>query len=138
MNTSHIPILVALVGLVLYMCPTPTKVAEAGRLMFAVGLLVALFLWRRGAFLLLLVPLAGCGAGQQFAAYAEATRDVIAVAEPCLVAAKTVEVQACEQAPNVDLCRMQVNAQWEPVALALDLVHHAWCAIQPDSEGCAR
>lgn len=64
MNASHIPILVALVGLVLYMCPTPAKVAEAGRLMFAVGLLVALFLWRRGALFvgaLAIVASVGCG-----------------------------------------------------------------------------
>lgn len=140
MNASHIPILVALVGLVLYLCPTPAKVAEVGRLMFGVGLLVALFLWRRGSLFaaVLALPLAGCGAGQHFVAYAEATRDVLEVAEPCLIAAKERDIASCANAPNVDLCESQAHAQWEPVAVALDVVHAAWCAIQGDSEGCAK
>jgi len=33
---------------------------------------------------------------------------------------------------------IQTHAKWEPVAVALDLVHAAWCSLSPTSEGCAR
>ncbi len=40
---ASIPLLVSLVGAVLYTLASNAKVAEVGRLMFACGLLVALF-----------------------------------------------------------------------------------------------
>ena len=84
---------------------------------------------------LLLVVLTGCGAGQDVARYAEATRDVLEVAEPCLMEAKARDVEACKGDAT---CENLVQSKWEPVAFALDLVHAAWCGLSPTSEGCGR
>jgi len=81
---------------------------------------------------------AGCGAGAQVAAGLEGARDVIAVAEPCLVAAKERDLASCANAPNVALCESQAQAAWEPIAVALDAFHAAWCSLSPSSEGCAK
>lgn len=43
MLIAYIPLLVALLGLVVYALATNTKVAETGRLAYACGLLVTLF-----------------------------------------------------------------------------------------------
>jgi hypothetical protein len=75
-----------------------------------------------------------CAGTQRIAELAEASRDVIAVAEPCLVAAQRVELRACEGSPE---CEAKVKERWAPIALALDVVHEAWCSVSPSSEGCS-
>jgi hypothetical protein len=75
-----------------------------------------------------------CAGTQRIAELAEASRDVIAVAEPCLVAAQRVELRVCEGSPE---CEAKVRARWSPIASALDVVHEAWCSVSPSSEGCS-
>lgn len=96
---------------------------------------VAAALRKGGPPLVVLLLATGCGAGQDVARYAEATRDVLEVAEPCLMEAKLRDVDACAGEP---MCEATVQAHWEPVAVALDVVHAAWCSLSPNSEGCAR
>lgn len=83
------------------------------------------------------VGLTGCGSEQiaQAQTAIEAARDVAAVAEPCLVAAQAVELERCEGDAE---CKQAVFAAFRPMADALDLLHDAWCAISPDSEGCEK
>jgi hypothetical protein len=38
---AYLSIIIMLIGLVLYLAPAPAKIMEVGRIMFAVGLLVA-------------------------------------------------------------------------------------------------
>lgn len=75
----------------------------------------------------------GCSGAQDLAKYAEAGRDVVERAEPCLVAQKEADVGAC----NGDaICLARVKDRWDPIADALDLMHSTWCKVSPDSEGC--
>jgi len=75
----------------------------------------------------------GCGAAQSFEQLAHASRDVLVVAEPCMVAAKQLEEAKCDGHPA---CVADVKARWRPVADALDRVHFYWCELTPQSEGC--
>lgn len=43
MVIAYFPLIIALIGLLMYMLTTNAKVTEVGRLMFASGLLVTLF-----------------------------------------------------------------------------------------------
>lgn len=78
--------------------------------------------------------LSGCGIGQEMVRVVEASRDVVTVAEPCLAAAQKVEIDACANAACVE----RVAVAWEPIMAALDVIHQAWCAVSPSSEGCAK
>lgn len=83
------------------------------------------------------VGLTGCGSEQiaQAQTAIEAARDVAAVAEPCLVASMAVELERCGE----DLeCKDTVMQSYRPMADALDMLHAAWCAISPDTEGCEK
>lgn len=77
--------------------------------------------------------LAGCGASEKVARFAESARDVAAAAEPCLAAAHDVAVQQCSADPA---CLDAVRSAFAPVADALDAFHELWCEVSPDSEGC--
>lgn len=65
----------------------------------------------------------------------EAARDVAAIAEPCLVASMNVELERCEG--DIE-CKDAVIQSYRPMADALDMLHNAWCALSPDSEGCEK
>lgn len=80
-----------------------------------------------------LVGLTGCGSAERVTRYAEASRDVLAVAEPCLVEVQRAELRTCE---GVTECEALVRQRWAPIATALDVLHEAWCALSPESEGC--
>jgi hypothetical protein len=80
-----------------------------------------------------LAGLTGCGATEHVARYAEASRDVLAVAEPCLVEVQRAELRTCA---GIAECETLVRQRWAPIATALDVLHEAWCALSPESEGC--
>lgn len=63
----------------------------------------------------------------------EAARDIAAVAEPCVAAARDVEIARCES----DECRRKVVDSYAPLADAFAAFHAAWCSLSPESEGCA-
>lgn len=64
----------------------------------------------------------------------EGVRDVVQVAEPCLVESRANELSACAgDAP----CEAQVKARWSKVADGLDAFREAWCILAPGSEGCS-
>lgn len=94
-----------------------------------------------GSSILLLVltagaagTLTGCGASMRDVESAiEASRDVAAIAEPCLVAAKQREEQMCGGEAE---CIESVRVAFAPAADALDAMHRAWCLLSPQSEGC--
>ncbi len=76
----------------------------------------------------------GCGASMRDVESAiEASRDVAAIAEPCLVAAKQREEQMCGGEAE---CIESVRAAFAPAAHAFDAMHRAWCLLSPQSEGC--
>jgi len=77
----------------------------------------------------------GCADTTPITRYAEASRDVLAVAEPCLVGLQKVELDACAGSQT---CEDAARERWRPVADALDVLHAAWCALAPESEGCSR
>ena len=60
-------------------------------------------------------------------------RDLAVVAEPCLVATKAAQEQACA---TDAACLAEVKAHWSKMADALDAMHDAWCVVSPASEGC--
>lgn len=81
------------------------------------------------------VGLTGCGSQQIADAQSaiEAARDVAAIAEPCLVAAQSVELEKCGEDRE---CKAAVIESFRPMADALDLLKAAWCRISTASEGC--
>lgn len=81
------------------------------------------------------VGLTGCGSEQiaQAQTAIEAARDVAAIAEPCLVAAQSVELERCGEDRE---CKAAVIESFRPMADALDLLKAAWCKLSPASEGC--
>lgn len=90
--------------------------------------------------LLLLAALGGAATGcggslqQDLQLYAEKSRDVLAAAEPCLVAQKEVATAGCK---GDAACVAKVAEVYRPIADALDMIHHAWCRLSPKSEGCS-
>lgn len=60
-------------------------------------------------------------------------RDLAVVAEPCLVATKAAQEQACA---TDAACLAEVRAHWSRMADALDAMHDAWCVLSPSAEGC--
>ena len=81
------------------------------------------------------VGLTGCGSQQIADAQSaiEAARDVAAIAEPCLVAAQSVELERCGDDRE---CKAAVIESFRPMADALDMLKEAWCKLAPASEGC--
>lgn len=77
----------------------------------------------------------GCGASMRDVESAiEASRDVAAIAEPCLVAARQREEKMCGGEAE---CIEAVRAAFAPAANAFDAMHRAWCLLSPHSEGCS-
>lgn len=64
----------------------------------------------------------------------EGARDIAAQAEPCFIATKQAEEQACAQDAQ---CLARVRAAWSHIADSLDALHAAWCVLAPASEGCS-
>lgn len=83
--------------------------------------------------LALTLALAGC-AGQkaQLESALEATRDIAAVAHPCLVAQQEQLVEQCQD----EACKAKVRESFEPIADAFEVLHELWCGLSPESEGC--
>lgn len=87
-----------------------------------------------GMLLALTLVLCGCGAQEQIAKFAEASRDVATYAEPCMRGALEVDLDKCSAPECVD----QVEKHWKEPMSALDLVKASWCAFSPSSEGCSK
>lgn len=82
----------------------------------------------------LLIFLVGCTPAG-LAKYAETTRDVLELSEPCIVA----QVQASAVACGSDAaCLGEVQARADHIADLFDAVHVAWCTLSPESDGCAK
>ena len=77
--------------------------------------------------------LLGCGAQQDMVKGVEGARDVIVVAEPCLVSLKKADDDACHGDAG---CLSRVKARWTPIADSLDAFHALWCKVSPAAEGC--
>jgi hypothetical protein len=77
----------------------------------------------------------GCNAHQaeQVRTAVEASRDVAAIAEPCLVALKEKQLSDCA---GDAACEAEVRRWYSPVADAFDSFRRAWCTLAPQSEGC--
>ncbi len=84
------------------------------------------------SMLILVLVLFGCGAQDQIAKYAEASRDVVTYAEPCMRGALEVDLARC----STPECVAAVEQKWAAPMSALDLVKAGWCALSPASEGC--
>jgi hypothetical protein len=83
-----------------------------------------------------LLALPGCaGPTQQVVRFAEASRDLATVAEPCLAGIAAAEAQACA---NDATCQEATKAKWKPVADLYDYINATWCALAPEAEGCAK
>lgn len=78
---------------------------------------------------------AGCSAHQaeQVRTAVEASRDVAAIAEPCLFATKEKQLSDCA---GDAACEAEVRRRYSQVADAFDAFRRAWCALAPQSEGC--
>lgn len=79
---------------------------------------------------LVAVMLVGCGAQERITRTVEASRDIITVSEPCLVAQQQGELASCSD----DACKADVKKRWKPIADALDYVRAAWCEFSPSEE----
>jgi hypothetical protein len=86
------------------------------------------------ALLLFLAVSVGCsGATAEVARYAEASRDILAAAEPCLVAQQQQQLEACKAD---EACLARVSEVWGPIKRSLSVAHDVWCSLAPESEGC--
>lgn len=86
------------------------------------------------ALLLFVSVLVGCsGATAEVARYAEASRDILAAAEPCFVAQQQAQLEACKAD---EACLARVSDVWGPIKRSLTVAHDVWCTLAPESEGC--
>ena len=78
----------------------------------------------------------GCAAmPPEVRTYIEGTRDLITIAQPCLIA----ELAAAESACPADAgCRSAVDATREKIADLYDMAHAGWCVLAPSTEGCVK
>lgn len=81
------------------------------------------------------VGLFGCGAAQETLRVVQVSSEIIAIAEPCLVAAYELELRRClEEHADVDrarACGDAVDARWEASKEAFDVLRAARCSLEP-------
>lgn len=63
-----------------------------------------------------------------------ASRDLAVAAEPCLVATRQAQLDACSADAE---CLEQVRTSYAKLADSLDALHAAWCVLSPAAEGCS-
>lgn len=76
----------------------------------------------------------GCGAAQETLRVVRVSSEVIAVAEPCLVAAYEVEQRKCLELATLteaEACVARVRAAWDPIEEAFATLRSARCAVEP-------
>jgi hypothetical protein len=89
------------------------------------------------------LALVGCGVPEQMIATVKDARDVIVIAEPCLVKEAEREQRECLDSYLSDdtkagECMAARQAAWEHVWALLDGVKKAWCTVSAGSEGCEK
>lgn len=78
--------------------------------------------------------LSGCGLPAKVESALEASRDVVAIAEPCMRGALSVDLSRC----STPECVGSVEQRWAGPMAALDLLRSVWCDLSPESEGCGK
>ena len=110
------------------------RLAAALRPAFAWALEALRSALRRSPPIVALLWFAGCAAKQQLTEFAEASRDVSAIAEPCARAALQVELDRCKDVACVDA----VEARYAAKMQTIDLFHKVLCTLAPETEGCEK
>lgn len=88
--------------------------------------------------LLVVNALVGCsGAQSQIAMvedFAEASRDVLTVAEPCLAAQRE---QALKECKGDAICEAKVVEVFDRIGDQINIANDIWCKLMPKGEGCS-